>query len=118
MFGYKNDPLLFTKTQANRFLHTLIEEEWWKDKDRAMFGIPNRRYSLEEFHIEQVHNKYSKISRPYRRVIPHKAWIEIQNEYDAYKALFLSKAYPNSAYDWKQDKYFVKDYIERTRAAV
>lgn len=121
-FGYNSDPLLFTKTQVNKLLHLLIEEDWWKKKREFTINLPHRRFELEEFDVRKVHNQYRKIAKKYEIKIPHvskypgHSWIEINNAYNIYKATLLSQMTPSSAYDWSKDKYFVKDYIEKLRA--
>jgi hypothetical protein len=124
MFNYKGEPLYFTKSQANKILHSLINDEWWTYnwQGKETPALPHRKFQLEEFFIEQVHNVAGKVVKKYstkylRGSRPLYQWIEVQNPYNDYKASFLSWIYPSSALDHNTYKYFTKDYIEMLRAA-
>jgi hypothetical protein len=123
MFNYKGDPLYFTKPQVNKLIHSFINDDWWKNasKYRDHLNIPLRRFQLEEFHIEQVHNVAKKVADKYSRSCyrgsKSYSWKEVLNEYNDYKSGLLSWIYPRSAFDYDSYKYYTKDYIEMLRAA-
>jgi hypothetical protein len=123
MFNYNGDPVYFTKPQVNKLLHSFINCDWWKYNStyRDQLNIPYRRFQLEEFHVEQVHNVAKKVADKYSRSCyigeQSYVWKKVVNEYNDYKSGLLSWIYRSSVFDYNPHKCYTKDYIEMLRAA-
>lgn len=134
-FSYNGKPILFTKKQLNIFIDSLLNTDWWgnfpyNSTNHCLinkvllpeFPIEKRRYLLSELCIEQVHNKYKKVSDKdnhkqtlyrysLRNGTTYDVYSDSDNAYNDYRSLLLSVMRNPTNYDYKTGKEYVKNYV-------